>query len=214
MRVNGQLRDHLDAFAALAADLSRRPTHLAEIVPEEPAVVGTVDAAKAGMGGVFFDAAGDAYVWRQPFSPEVQARMNRPEAHPYAVTNSDLEQAGIAAHLEVITEPGHLAYATVHTFCDNTPAVSRFDKGAVSVGGPAAYLCRGASEHQRRFRYCSVVSYLPGEANVMADDASRLQHLTDVAFLAHFEQHYPQPRPWRLRRLTPQTNSRIHSRLL
>ncbi len=37
----------------------------------------------------------------------------------------------------------------------------------------------------------------------MADDASRLLHLTDHDFLAYFNQVYPQPQPWRLYNLDP-----------
>jgi len=41
----------------------------------------------------------------------------------------------------------------------------------------------------------------------MADDASRLQHLTDSSFLSHFAQTYPQPTPWRLLLLPSETAS-------
>ena len=78
------------------------------------------------------------------------------------------------------------------------PAISRFRKGAVSSASPAAYLCRMASLHQRENRYCARVSYLPGDLNRMEDDASRLQHLTNDELLLHFEQNYPQPKPWKL----------------
>ena len=48
----------------------------------------------------------------------------------------------------------------------------------------------------------------------MADDALRLQHLTDAAFLSHFEQSYPQDAPWTLLHLAPATNSLLTSALL
>ena len=32
----------------------------------------------------------------------------------------------------------------------------------------------------------------------MADDASRLQHLTDTQFLSHFSSQHPQHKPWQL----------------
>ena len=49
------LKQHLaTAFADLAADSCNRPTYLAEIIPDEPKIVGTTDAARQGMGGVFF----------------------------------------------------------------------------------------------------------------------------------------------------------------
>ena len=55
-----------------------------------------------------------------------------------------------------------------------------------------------ASLHQRENRYHARVFYLPGELNRMADDASRLQNLTNDVFLHHFQQQYPQEKPWTL----------------
>ena len=57
VRISSSLRHHINTFASLAASLCHRPTHLAEIVPEDPSFVGTVDAAKMGVGGPFFFAA-------------------------------------------------------------------------------------------------------------------------------------------------------------
>ena len=51
--------------------------------------------------------------------------------------------------------------------------------------------------HQRVFRYQQRTFYLPGEANGMADDCSRLWHLPDDELVAYFNAHYL-PRPWRL----------------
>ena len=69
--VNPELKDHLCAFARLAADVGRQPAHLAEIVPQDPAHLGATDAAKAGMGGIFCDAEGNPCVWRAAFPAEV-----------------------------------------------------------------------------------------------------------------------------------------------
>ena len=63
IRITQELRQHIDAFSRLATQVAARPTHLAEIVPEAPHFVGATDAAKAGMGGVFFDPSGQGYVW-------------------------------------------------------------------------------------------------------------------------------------------------------
>ena len=87
-------------------------------------------------------------------------------------------------------------------------------KGTVSSDGPTAYLCDHACLHQRLHLYCHEATYLPGDANVMADDASYLQHLSNAAFLAHFDQNYPQATPWRLLHLKQQTASKLTSVLL
>ena len=197
IKITKHLRRHIHDFALLAADLCSRPTHLAEIVPEAPTSIGATDAAKAGMGGVFFDHEGKPFVWREEFPPEIQQELITFETDG-TITNSDLEQAAVLTQLELSGRTLPLRYATVDVLCDNTPAVSRFRKGAVSSASPAAYLCRMASLHQRENRYHARVFYMPGELNRMADDASRLHHLTNEALLQHFEQHYPQEQRWTL----------------
>ena len=57
--------------------------------------------------------------------------------------------------------------------------------------GPAAYLLRLQALHQRHHCYLNQPDYIPGPVNAMADDASRLWHLTDDAFLAHLTLTYP-----------------------
>ena len=67
--------------------------------------------------------------------------------------------------------------------------------------------------HQRVFRYQQRTFYLPGKANSMADDCSRLCHLSDEELVSYFDANYPQPQPWRLCHLNPATASTIHSAL-
>ena len=51
IRVNAFVRSSLDAFGRLAASLCARPTHLAELVPQQPSLLGeALTLAKAGMG--------------------------------------------------------------------------------------------------------------------------------------------------------------------
>ena len=53
IRITANVRHHLQTFEALVADLCKQPTHLAEIVPEDPALIGTTDGSGLGLGGVF-----------------------------------------------------------------------------------------------------------------------------------------------------------------
>ena len=172
VRITRSLRDHIDTFAALAADLSSRPTHLAEIVPQEPTLLGTTDAAKAGMGGIFYDSTGKPYVWRFPFPADIQRDLVSYDNPKGIITNSDLEQAGILAQTALMAHHFDVRYATIANGGDNTPAVSRMSKGAVTSDRAPAYLCDYASALQREHRYCSINFYLPGPDNVMSDDAS------------------------------------------
>jgi hypothetical protein len=48
------VRDQLQDFLWLARDVAARPTHLAEVVPSAPTYLGSMDASKSGMGGVWF----------------------------------------------------------------------------------------------------------------------------------------------------------------
>ena len=214
IRINTFVRQSLDAFCRLATSLCVRPTHLAEIVPQDPTLLGTTDAAKVGMGGVYFDHEANGYVWREPFCDDVRRALISADQPGGTITNSDLEQAALLGQADIMTKSHPVAYATLENLSDNTPAVSRFHKGAVSSDGAAAQLCQLASDHQRAHRYCHQTGYLPGDANCMADDASRLQHLTDAAFLHHFNQLYPQERPWRLLRLSSAFASKLTCALL
>ena len=88
------------------------------------------DAAKPGMGGVFFDRT-NSYIWRHAFPLEVQNRLVSTDRPHGTVTNSDLEHAGLLAQLAVMASVADLTYATVENLSDNTPAVSRVAKGAL-----------------------------------------------------------------------------------
>jgi hypothetical protein len=163
IRVNTFVRDSLDSFCRLATSLCNRPTRLAEIVPQAPTLLGATDAAKPGMGGVYFDSEGHSFVWRAPFPPVVQRRLVSFDNLSGDITNSDLEHAALLAQVDLMTLSHDVRYATLENFSDNTPAVSRVRKGAVSTAGAAASLCRFASDHQRIHRYCHRAQFLPGE---------------------------------------------------
>jgi hypothetical protein len=124
IRVNRFVRDSLDAFCRLATSLCHRPTCLAEIVPQALLLLGAMDAAKHGMGGVYFDSGGNAFVWQEPFPHAVQRRLvshNNPSGD---VMNSNLEHAGLLAQVDLMTHTHDVCYATLKNFSDNTPTVS------------------------------------------------------------------------------------------
>ena len=84
----------------------------------------------------------------------------------------------------------------------------------MSTTAPASYLLQLSSMHQRLHRYQQRNFFIPGDANGMADDCSRLWHLDDQELLDYFESTYPQSKPWRLCRLNADTASAIHAALL
>ena len=54
INITKPVRNPLQDFLWLAKSITSCPTHLAEVVPTPPSYHGAVDAAKAGMGGVWF----------------------------------------------------------------------------------------------------------------------------------------------------------------
>jgi hypothetical protein len=213
LRLTPSIRAHLDDFESLAQSLASRPTRLAEIIPDVPTFIGSCDASKAGMGGVWFLPTGACHVWRTTFPPDVQLDLITAEHPRGSITNSDLELAGILAHQEILPTLADVREHTIAVLNDNFPAIVRCRKGSITSDAAAAYLLRINSLHQRFHRYHPLYDHIAGTANSMADDASRLFSLTDSAFLAHFTQTYPQTQPWQLCHLPPAMNLALTSAL-
>ena len=113
-------------------------------------------------------------LWRHRFPADIVEALvsfNNPRG---AINNSELELAGHIAHNDVLARERDLTKRTTATGTDNTASHGWATKGAASSSGPSAYLLRLQAMHQRVFRYQQRTFYLPGEANGMADDCSRL----------------------------------------
>jgi hypothetical protein len=153
------------------------------------------------------------HYWRHPFPADIQADFVSTDNPHGRITNSDLEHADILAQADVMAHSHCLKHATIETFSDNTPAVSRVKKGAVSSLGAAALLCHIQSDHQRLHAYHHTATYIPGANNVAADDASRLQTLTPPAFHSLLSQRYLLPLPWQRHSLRSEMTSNLTSAL-
>ena len=208
VRVTPAIRAHLASFERLVRDLTSRPTRLGEIIPDQPCLAGAHDASGIGMGGVYFSETKAPAVWRFPYPDWVRDHLVSFDNPKGDLTNSDLEQAGGLAQMDVMALDFDIRELTVANLTDNTPTLSRNFKGATTTDGSAAYLCQLAAEHQRQHRYLNEMAFIPGDRNDMADDASRLCHLSDSAFLTHMNVTFPQDEPWRLLQLaTPMWTS-------
>ncbi len=196
-KVHSQLNTFLDLL-----DPTQRPTHIEELVPGDPVFEGSVDAAKAGMGGVWFTDNDDdddpPLVWRAPFPEEIQNQLSSFKNPTGAVTNSDLELAGTIVHQAVLGQEHNVAGETSHTHCDNTPAVFWRIKGSSTTTRCRADLLRIAAFVRRKQRGNQRISHISGPDNVMADDASRLMKMSDADFLTYFNSTYPQTHGWKL----------------
>jgi hypothetical protein len=223
VKLNRAVHDQLADLEFLTQSLGDRPTRIAEIVPTEPTHVGACDAARPGMGGVWVPPPPSAsslpsetippMVWRESFPRNIQDSLVS-FANPHgSITNSDLELAGVICHQDIVAAQTDCRELTLATLCDNTPAVAWIKKGSVSNNSSAAYLLRVFALHQRHHRYLTEVSHIPGVINTMADDASRLWHLSDSAFLSHFNTTYPQQQSWVLCPLRLNMSSAVISAL-
>ena len=216
VRLNRHVHAELDDWAYVSASLAQRPTSIAEVVMKPPSYGGDCDAAKAGMGGVAFNLRrphSRPVLWRSPFPAHIQARVVSYDNPTGDITNSDLELAGAIGQHDIVAQQWDVRHTTIATRNDNSPTVGWTLRGSVSRDAPVAYLLRLFALHRRVYRYTTAIEHLSGDLNRMADDCSRLWHLTDSNFLAYFNTTYPQRKPWRMCNLRPEMNSALISAL-
>lgn len=203
------VHDQLADLRRLTEDVGSRPTRWGELVDSDPAFVGSIDASADGMGGVWMDALQrlPPLLWRKKFPREVTEAVVSWANPTGALTNSDLEQAGLVCHPDILAQQHDLRERTICILSDNTAAISRDHRGSTSTDAASSYLCRLAALHQRAYRYRLRSSHIPGSLNVMADILSRRWELSDSQLLAHFDTTFPQALPWQLCQLRSEMNS-------
>jgi hypothetical protein len=165
--INSHVRAQLDNFEAFATNLHLCPTRLAKIVPDIPSGIGAVDAAKPGMGGIWFIDGAPPLLWRAPFPLHIKDSCLITDHNPCGnLLISDLELASIIAHQFILAQSIN---ARKHTFIilnKNSPAISRASKGSITY-------CKDAYE-------LAVLTPSP------------LQHaVVDIAYIAFFYLNRP-----------------------
>jgi hypothetical protein len=216
IRLSQEVHAALDDFRWLAHDLAEQPTQIYEIVPQpEPELIGAQDASGSGMGGVWFpasdalrtrhprgstaksSAARGPILWRAKFPNEISKNLVSQKNPKGRITNSDLElAAGVVQH-DVAAHNFDIRERTIASGSDNTPTLAWQLKGSTTTTSAPAYLLWLQAIHQRYHRYNSSSFFVPGKLNSMADDCSRLWHLSDSQLLDHFNCTYPQAASWR-----------------
>ena len=97
-----------------------------EIMPDYPSVIGSVDAAKPGMGGVLFaPRKPPAMWWRVGFPAVIQCHIMSTNNATGDLTSSDLEQARVLAQADVATFLFNLWELTLVTLNNNVATVSQ-----------------------------------------------------------------------------------------
>jgi hypothetical protein len=152
-------------------------------------------------------------IWRIPFGPHIHRNLATQDNPNGTITNSDLELAATIMQHDVICHNYDVRELTIDTSTDNQAAQAWQQRGSATTNATPAYLLRLQAIHQRFHRYMPLHSYLPGKLNTMADDASRLWHLSDQQLLTHFNHNYPQHLFWQLYRPQPAMNSAVTSAL-
>jgi len=225
LRLTPAFHGALSDFAWIQATLAERPTRLFELVPATPSLVGAHDASGHGAGGVWFSPSAPSraaamisqtgptslrswpqtspIVWRTSFPPDIVAQLCTHDNPHGTLNNSELELAGAYLHQEVAAQCFDVRERTIRSATDNLATLFWSRRGSITTTSPTATLLRQAAIHQRFHRYIQLKDYVPGRENMLADDASRLSHLSDALFLSHFNVTYPQTQPWLLYRLSP-----------
>lgn len=213
VRLSKATRRQLADLHRLAEDVASRPTRIAELFPATDGhYFGACDASGQGFGGVLLPAAQSSVspmVWRLPLPASLQQQLVTFENPTGTINNSDLELAGTILHESAIAGYVPVVERTVHTMCDNTPAVAWRGKALITTTGAAAELLRIASLQQRHLRHVPRVHYIPGEANVLADAASRRFNLSHPHLLSLLARLAPHAQPWTMRRPLPQLRSAV-----
>ena len=190
-------------FKWLHRNIASRPTRLQELVPTLPTVTGDHDASGKGAGGILIPATHaiprkpyrcKPVVWGCEWPEDITNSLVSFSNPSGSLNNSDLELAGNFLQLEAAAQCFDIRERTVLNRTDNLNTLFWSRKGSATTSSVPAHLLRLMSIHQRYHRYLPRHDYLPGKLNTFADDASRLAHLSDTAFLNHFNS-------------TPQNNS-------
>ena len=139
IRLTQAVHGELDDGRWLTRDLHSRPTSWDELVEKPPTYIGLHDAARYGMGGVWFgnNTTDHPTLWRQAFPPDITTSLVTYENPHGAISNSDLELAGHVANNKVLASMANIESTTVASYTDNTPALYWTNKGSSSTSLPS-----------------------------------------------------------------------------
>ena len=185
----------LNDWKVLALQSASRPTHLAEIIRQEPTHLGFCEASGLGAGEVWLHPTrtGQNLVWQLPWPPDIVDNLVSSTNPQGKITNSNLELAILVLQEATLLEAVPKAsMAAPRSVSDNTSTVSWSTNEESIINPVVADLLRIRALHSRKFFLNSSDFYHPGQENCMADNASRLFYLSDTNFLTHMSVVHPQ----------------------
>jgi hypothetical protein len=119
LRLNSMVHQFLDDFRHLSETLGDRPTRIAELIPQDPSVIGTTDASGQGMGGVAFlntPLGLRPILWRHRYPKHIQSRLITFDNPRGSLSIGDLELSATVCHHDVITTAVDAREHTIHSF--------------------------------------------------------------------------------------------------
>ena len=201
---NEPLRSAMSDCRTLLRESTTRPTRCRELVAGWPDYVGVVDASSHGVGGVIIGELSECppTVFRLQWPPDITANVISDANPKGAITNSDLELAGLVI-LWLMMEHvcGPLAEKRVALFSDNSPTVSWVHRMACRSSLVAEQLIRVLALRFNIHKVCPITTlHIAGDQNAMTDIPSRSfgsepkwHFKTDVDLLTFFNNTFPLP---------------------
>ena len=177
-KVSTSLAKNSVFFSWMLANISSRPTRIAELIPLLVSALGYHDASGQGAGGVWYPSATllprsqtpAPVLWRFQWPDDITASLVSESNPTGTITNSDLELAGGLIHLDVLAQTFDIRERTVLSKTDNLPSLFWQRKGNSTKSQVPAHLLRLFGIHQRLHRYVPRHDYIPGLSNPMADE--------------------------------------------
>ena len=169
------------------------------------------------MGGVLLFEGPDgpqACLWRHQFPAVIRKHLVTHSNPRGRINNSNLELCGNIVHHHVVASLANLCRQTSWTGSDNTADVRWSQRGSTTTISLAACPLQQQTLHQQTHSCIPLHKCVPGSMDAMTDNCSRLWHITDAAFLSHFNAHHPQPASWQQCHLTSKAHSNLHLSLL
>lgn len=172
---------------------------MAELVPSNPPLLDTYDAAGPGMGGVAFipTEIGTTVpiLWRKPFLKSIQAHHISYTYHKGTIINSDLKLCGNITHYDAVAQFANTLKKDyrylLRQYC-KCIFVTKKDLPPPQDLLPIYYLLWSQAHHHGFYRYISLRDYILGQADIMADICSCTWHLIDLQLFVYFDLNFPQ----------------------
>ena len=227
IRVNSLVYQELEGWRTFLKEALVEPTKCSQLITRHPDIIGIVDAAKEGVGGVVVgeNEAIQPTVFRLEWPDEVRALLIS-ESNPNGkITNSDLECAGglllwlVIEHVLPTLQDRHVALLN-----DNSPTVSWLRRMNSRHSKTAAAILRVLSVRLKLARASPLIPmHIPGPENSISDIPSRSfgrkvkwYCKDDDDFLTMFNEKFPLPsqNSWSLFQIPKKLSSRVISILL